>query len=199
MSLVELAPVGAGVLPLGGFRDHLRLGSGFADDGLQDTVLEAYLRAALAAVEARIGKALYTRAFEWKVETWMRLDWQPMPIRPVSAVSLIEVEDAAGLRSSADPAAYRLRPSGERQALCGAGVGPLPPIPVGGFAVVTFEAGYGAAWGDLPAELRQAVMILAAHYYEARAGSVDDAGLPQEVHALVARHRPVRLGGGGGA
>ena len=39
-------------LPVAEFRDHLQLGSGFADDGMQDSVLIAQLRAALAAVQA---------------------------------------------------------------------------------------------------------------------------------------------------
>jgi len=199
MSLVELAPIGVEALPIGGFRDHLRLGSGFADDGLQDAVLEAYLRGALSAVEGLVGKALFTRGFRWEVEGWLRLNWQPMPLRPVTAVNAVEIEDAFGNRAVADPGQYRLRPSGERQALCGVGAGVLPPIPDGGHGIVDFEAGYGAGWGDLPAELRQAVMILAAHYYEARAGQSAHEGIPPEVRALTARHRPVRLGGGGGA
>jgi len=199
MSLVEIAPVGVENLPIGGFRDHLRLGSGFSDDGLQDTVLEAHLHAALSAVEALTGKALFQRAFRWEVTGWMRPDWQPLPIRPVSAIVLLEIEDSAGDVTIATPDTYRLRPSGERQALGSAAYGVLPRIPDAGLARLTLDAGYGPAWGDLPADLRQAVMILAAHYYEARAGQRDDAGIPVEVRSLIARHRPVRMGGGGAA
>lgn len=201
MSLVELATVGSAALPLGGFRDHLRLGSGFTDDSMQDAMLEAHLRAALVAVEALIGKALFQRAFRWDVTAWMRPDWQPMPIRPVTDVSAIEIEDVAGSVTLALDESYRLRPSGERQALSATAYGVLPRIPEGGLARVTFEAGHGPAWGDLPADLRQAVMILAAHYYETRAGAAEAKGngVPAEVTSLVARHRPVRMGGGGGA
>ena len=58
MVLVELTTVPTGALPVTEFATHLHLGTGFADDGSQDAVLEAYLRAAMAAIEARIGKAL---------------------------------------------------------------------------------------------------------------------------------------------
>lgn len=44
-------------------KDHLRLGSGFADDGMQDGLIEGYLRAAMAAIEGRIGKVLLARRF----------------------------------------------------------------------------------------------------------------------------------------
>ncbi len=62
MMLVEQTTVPGAALPVAEFKDHLRLGTGFADDGVQDGVLEAYLRAAMAAIEARTGKILLTRS-----------------------------------------------------------------------------------------------------------------------------------------
>ena len=59
--LTELEPVPTAALPLSALRDHLRLGTGFADDALQDAILEAALRGALGAVEARIGRMLIAR------------------------------------------------------------------------------------------------------------------------------------------
>ena len=77
----------------------------------------------------------------------------------------------------------------------------LPAIPVGGQAVIGFEAGFGAAWGDLPADLAHAVMLLAATYYENRAGGAmtGQGELPAAIAALLQRYRTVRLFGGGGA
>lgn len=65
MLLVEDTTIPTAVLPVADFRDHLRLGTGFADDGLQDAVLERHLRAAMAAIEARTGKILIARDFTW--------------------------------------------------------------------------------------------------------------------------------------
>ena len=65
MMLVEETTVPLSALPVAQFKDRLRLGSGFSDDGLQDSVLESYLRAAIAAIEARTGKILIERAFTW--------------------------------------------------------------------------------------------------------------------------------------
>ena len=53
-------------LPIAEFRAHLRLGTGFAEDSLQDSVLEGFLRAALAAVEGRCGKVLIARVITWR-------------------------------------------------------------------------------------------------------------------------------------
>ncbi|MEY2961928.1 MAG: hypothetical protein RLZ60_1758, partial [Pseudomonadota bacterium] len=70
MMLVEQTTVPLAALPVAEFKGHLRLGSGFADDGLQDGVLVAALRAAIAAIEARTGKILIQRDFSWTVYRW---------------------------------------------------------------------------------------------------------------------------------
>lgn len=56
MMLVEETTVPLSALPVATFKDHMRMGSGFSDDGVQDGVLEGFLRAAVAAIEARTGK-----------------------------------------------------------------------------------------------------------------------------------------------
>ena len=50
MMLTETGVVTAGALPVEAFKDHLRLGTGFADDGFQDALVETYLRASIAAI-----------------------------------------------------------------------------------------------------------------------------------------------------
>ena len=65
MMLVEETTVPVSALPVAQFKDHLRLGSGFSDDGIQDAMLESYLRASMAAIEARPGKILIEREFSW--------------------------------------------------------------------------------------------------------------------------------------
>ncbi len=58
MVLEELTSVDLSDLPMDAFKAHLRLGTGFADESVQDEVLESYIRAAMSAIEARIGKML---------------------------------------------------------------------------------------------------------------------------------------------
>ena len=63
---------------------------------------------------------------------------------------------------------------------------------------VCFTAGYGPAWSDLPPDLAQAVMLLAAHYYEHREATALGAGcMPFGVTSLLNRYRPMRLSVGG--
>ena len=61
--LIEETAVSPAALPLAEFKAHLRLGTGFADDDIQDPVLESFLRAAIAAIEGRTGKMLLERIF----------------------------------------------------------------------------------------------------------------------------------------
>ena len=70
MMLSEVTAVPQAVLPVAEFKDHLRLGTGFADDGSQNALVASYLRAALAAIEGRIGKVLVAREFLWIVNPW---------------------------------------------------------------------------------------------------------------------------------
>ena len=49
MILTEVSAPPAAALPVRAFAEHLKLGTGFADDGSQDAVLELYVRAAMAA------------------------------------------------------------------------------------------------------------------------------------------------------
>ncbi|MBV7410171.1 head-tail connector protein [Maritimibacter sp. DP1N21-5] len=193
MMLVELTEVPDGALPVAEFKDHLRLGTGFDEDDLQDGLLVQQLRAALAAIEGRTGKALFERTFEWSVAAWRDLGQQILPIAPVTGVHALEIEDAQGVDEVIDVTRFRLETDLHRSRIVAAGY-VLPAIPVGGQALVTFSAGMGATWQDLPADIRQAVLYLAGQYYEDRHGqSVQGETLPRVVEALIHRYRDFRL------
>jgi uncharacterized phiE125 gp8 family phage protein len=194
MMLVELTEAPAAALPLARLREQLRLPSGFADDSLQDGLLGGFLRAAIAAVEARTGKALLARSFALTLHDWRWPERQPLPLAPVSEVTAVTLADAQGTTEAAQ--GWRLERDAQRPALVATGA-TLPQIPWGGTATVAFAAGYGAAWDDIPADLGQAVVMLAAHYYEFRHETALGAGcMPFGVTALIERYRPLRLTGG---
>ncbi len=199
MMLVEQTTVPGAALPVAEFKDHLRLGTGFADDGVQDGVLEAYLRAAMAAIEARTGKILVSRAFTWTLTAWRDLASQALPVAPVSAITSLTITDRLGVDELVDPSRYLLEQDMQRPKLVSTAIC-LPAIPVGGTVVIGFDAGFGAAWSDIPADLNHAVMLLAGHFYEHRHDtSTTEGAMPHGVDALIQRYRTVRLFGGGGA
>lgn len=194
MILIEQTQVPDAALPVAEFREHLQLGSGFSDDGLQDAVLVSQLRAALATVEGRTSKALIAREFLLVNSAWRSLSQQVFPVAPVSSIASLTIVDLQGGDTVIDAGAYRLSRDAQAPALVSVGLS-LPTIPVGGSADVVFTAGYGD-WADVPADLRQAVLLLATHYYENRSASVSRAAnLPLGVVSLCRRYTPIRLVG----
>ncbi|MBS0565264.1 MAG: hypothetical protein JSR87_12570 [Proteobacteria bacterium] len=198
MMLTEQTAVPTAALPLQEFKDHLRLGTGFADDGVQDVLAQGYLRAAITAIEGRIGKALIERDFLLTLPDWRDDACQALPVAPVSAIGSVVLRDAAGAATVVAPGAYRLRRDMHRPKLAGAG-GALPPVPTDGSIEILFTAGFGPAWADVPGDLAQAVFLLAAGFHEHRHAVESTATLPYGVLALIERWRTVRVLGGGEA
>lgn len=193
MILIEDSPVALAALPVEKFKAHLRLGTGFSDGDVQDPVLEGFLRAAIGAIEARTGKALIERAFTWTLSAWRDQSGQVMPIAPVTGITGVVMRDAGGDESVVDAGLYRLEESAVRPVLRPVGA-LLPAIPGGGCAVISFTAGMAEEWGGLPADLGQAVLLLAAHYHEYRHETALGGGcMPFGVTSLIERYRSMRL------
>ncbi|MDE4192781.1 head-tail connector protein [Phaeobacter gallaeciensis] len=193
MILTDVAPLPDSALPLEAFKAHLRLGTGFPEDSLQDGVLNGFLRAALSAIEARTGKILITRSFTWEQTRWRNAEAEILPVAPVTSVTEIVMRDSEGGEVIVDPALYRLERDTHHPKLCPQR-GFLPIVAKGGSVRVSFAAGLAPDWGGLPADLAQAVLMLAAHYYEYR----EDTGLhggcmPFGVTSLIERYRAIRL------
>lgn len=193
MMLVEETQVPQAALPVADFKSHLRLGSGFAEDSVQDAVLESFLRAAMAAVEARTGKVLIEREFSWTLSHWRDASGQILPVAPVSAIAEMVLVNRAGDEALIEATAYQLHPNQQRPRICPVS-SLLPTIPAGGTVRVRFLAGYGPDWSDLPADLAQAVMMLSAHYYEYRHETgLSGRCMPFGVTSLLERYRTVRV------
>ncbi|WP_028031386.1 head-tail connector protein [Gemmobacter nectariphilus] len=193
MMLTEVAPVPDGALPVQAMKDHLRLGTGFSDDGMQDALIAGYLRAALAAVEGRIGKALIARRFSLALVRWRDRAAQALPLAPVGQVVSVTLVDGAGATALAG-SRWRLEADMHRPRLVSVGA-LFPEVVEGGRAEVVFDAGFGA-WDAVPADLRQAVLLRAAQYHELRHETAQ-AAMPFGVMALIERWRTVRVLGGG--
>jgi uncharacterized phiE125 gp8 family phage protein len=72
---------------------------------------------------------------------------------------------------------------------------PLPGKAAGGIEIA-FTAGYGAAASDVPAPIRQALLLLVAHWYEHRDPieiGTDATIIPAAVSELLQPYRVRRL------
>ena len=193
MMLIEQTEVPEAALPVGALKEHLRLGTGFSVDQLQDSVLIGFLRAAMAAIEGRISKILITRDFELTLRAWEDPVIQQLPVAPIQFINQVLLVETDGTTTPQADTTWRFEPDSVRPRLVGRSS--LPALPSGGHVQIRFVAGYGAAFTDIPADLRQAVLMLAAHYYEYRdATSLADGCMPFGVTSLISRYRPIRLG-----
>lgn len=200
MMLIEETAPAAEALPVAALRDHLRLGSGFdlAEDAAETAALAGFLCAAIATIEARTGKVLLTRRFQMQLPDWRDRLGQALPLAPVVSVEAIEIDDGQGTVTALGAENWRLIPDSQRPVILPAGA-MLPHVPCAGKVTVTFTAGFGASWAEVPADLAQAVLMLAARYYEDRSFEGSKGAMPFGVSALIERWRAVRtLGGRGG-
>lgn len=190
MILTEHTSVAVAALPIEALKDRLHMGTGFAESDLQDDLLENYLRAALSAIEMRAGRVLLQKQYIWRLTKWRDPCCQVLPVRPVSGVITVKLTDVEGAETTVPATDYRFQPDDISPTL-EAVAGVLPAIPKDGTVEIVFEAGFGAAWADVPRDLAEAVLITAAHFYENRTGMGD--GIPQMALDLIAPYRVLRI------
>ena len=179
MDYQELQPVPVADLPLEALRDHLRMGRGFADDAVQEGVLEEALRGALAAVEGRIGRALIRRGFRVVAAGGdVRL-----PLGPGASVDAVDLVDSEA-RVAAE--GWSLERDGDDLWVRGIG-----GVAKAGRAEVLFTAGFGV-WAEVPRDLAFAAISLAAAFHDHRG---QHAPWPEAARALIGPWRRLRIGG----
>lgn len=152
---------------------HARL-----DDTGDDADLLAKIAAAIDYVEAQTGRALVTRTVRESGQGWPESGRALLAVSPVISVSSVTV-DGQALAASA----YFL--AGDTLVIPG-GVDAASKV------VVEYLAGYGASPASAPADLRQAVLMVAAHWLRSREGVTVEGDqvlteLPHSVTAILAR------------
>ncbi len=158
---------------------HLRL-----DGGAETDLLAALIAGAREVAETLTGRALVTQSWTVSLDGWAdgavgrpaglapaphcaRLALA-LPRPPLISVESVTTFDADGAASLWAPAAYfvdRAAVPGRIVRLRGA-PWPMPGRPLGGIEIA-FTAGYGDA-DAVPAALRQAILLLVAHWFENR-------------------------------
>ncbi len=168
-------------------RAHLRL-----DATSEDGLLTALLTAARASLEAETRRAFMTQSWRLILDEWPGAT-VTLPIAPASAVTAVTINDVDGTRAVA-ASLYQTALQGDAPRLTRVAAWPLPTQRVGGIAI-DFTAGYGGA-AAVPAPLKQAILLLAAHWFENRepvALGERAEVLPLSVAALIAPYRRVHL------
>jgi uncharacterized phiE125 gp8 family phage protein len=187
MPLILVTPPAAEPVSLPEAKTHLRITH--AED---DAYIAKLIAAARRAVEQATGLRLITQSWSLFTDRWPgcpALSLQTAPVQAIDDVITYGEEDTPAV---VDAAHYFLD-SAARPARVVLRDGRTPPR--GGRPAnaleVRFTAGFGAA-GDVPEDLRQAVLLTLAHWFDHR-GEAEGAALPLGALDLLRSHRIVRI------
>ncbi len=170
---------------------HLRL-----DTNDDDALLSAALTAARVHVEAKTRRVLVEQGWRIYLDAWPKQRIVTVPVAPLMSVTGVTVFDPGGDEIAVDPGDYEVDTVSVPGRLFLSS-----PVPVlVGRAVNGIEidvtAGFGPTSIDVPAPLRQAIMMLVAHWYEHRGAVGHDMSLnvtPLGFDALIAPYRILSL------
>jgi uncharacterized phiE125 gp8 family phage protein len=162
---------------------HLKL-DGMEEDGL----LGALIAAARVAVETEIRRVLISQNWRAIVERWPRLG-VVLPVAPARSVEAVRAIDWTGAATVLDAENYEFDAIDFSVRLAA-------PVPGAMRYEIDFTAGFGASGIDVPQPLRQALLLLATHWYEHRSAVVmgeSPSANPEGWRALVAPWRRMAL------
>lgn len=143
---------------------HLRL-----EITADDAYVGGLISAARAAIETRYSRQMVTATYTATFDGFPG-EGEPicLPLSPLRSVTSIEYEDTAGDTQTLDPADYVVVAGREPSAVYPAYATIWPyTLEQAGVVRVTFTAGHGTA-ADVPAFVRQAILLLVGHWYERR-------------------------------
>lgn len=163
------------------------------DDDAEDGLIETLIGAARLHVEGITGKALMAQSWRIVLDRWPEERWLRLPMTPLMEVTAIAAIDGNGASHDIGVGAFVV--DGERL-LVPDHVPGMPRLQARQGIEIDYVAGFGEAPEDVPADLRQAMLGLVAHWHEHRdavitAGS--GAVVPSGFDRLVAAHKRVRL------
>ena len=141
---------------------HLRL-----DTDAEDDQLARLIQSARVHVEAFTGLALIAQVWTWTLGRWPPGPLA-LPLNPVAAIDRVRSATAAGVFTALDASALWLDADPVRPRLVPAGPLPAPSVSTDGIEIV-FTAGFGPLPKDVPAPIRQALLLIVADWFDNRA------------------------------
>jgi len=166
------------------------------DGADEDALLATLITAARLHLESVTGRALLTQSWRLVLDAWPAGGEVRLPVAPLSALTEIRAFDEDGDGHTLALEQFLVAPGDEPVRL-------LLPATVAGMPVlrqrfgieIDYVAGFGAA-ADVPQELKQALLVLVAHWFEHRDAVViagSGAVIPFGFDRLIAPWREVRL------
>lgn len=192
MAVVRTSAPAVPPVTLGDAKAHLRVGG--TDE---DTLIASLIGTAAAHIERGFGLALITQGVKVIRDAWPATWLVELPVSPAQEVASVTTFDANGASAIFDPVNYFTDTASlpPRLVLHGAAPWPKPGRRANGIEIA-LTAGFGNAPADVPEPVRQAVLLLVAHWFEQREPVVledEPFEVPATVAALLAPYRIARL------
>lgn len=170
---------------------HLRV-----DGTAEDTLIASLILTSRLHLETALGLALVTQSWRMLLDRWPSTKELELPLRPLQSLDEVRVISAAGDPTIIATDGYYADVASVPARLVRTGaIWPQPGQAANGIEI-DFTAGYGDAANDVPAPIRQALLLLVAHWYEHRdpieVGAADTV-IPAVVSDLLASYRIPRL------
>lgn len=153
----------------------------------EDALIGAFIVAARAHVEALTRRVLVEQGWRVVLDDWPAGGTVDLPVAPLLSLDAVTLYDAEGAPTSLPPTAYVVDALGVPPRLVlREAARPRPGALVNGVEI-ELTAGYGASPVAVPQPLREAILILVAHWHADRDGIASPDGvMPLGVASLVA-------------
>lgn len=190
MSLVLLAAPAVEPVTLAEAKAHLRI-----DGTAEDAFISSLIVTSRLHIEAALGLALITQSWAWTIDAWPKHASVELPMRPVQSIESVKIKAAGGAIMTLEDWRYVLDGSSALSRLLPTATRFPEPGAIAQGIEIRFTAGFGAAASATPAAIRQALLLLIAHWFENREPMSTDTPkrIPDTVSELLAPYRVVRL------
>ncbi|KKC39940.1 hypothetical protein WH87_06760 [Devosia epidermidihirudinis] len=163
------------------------------DDTAEDGLIATLIGAARLHIEGVTGRALLAESWRVVLDGWPDNRVIKLPVTPFISVTQISAFDEAGAVHEVPLAQFMSEPD---RLVLPASIAGTPLLRAQMGIEIDYVAGFGTEPSDVPADIRQALLVLVAYWHEHRdavivAGS--GAVVPSGFDRLVSRHRQVRL------
>ncbi len=186
MALTQTAAPAVEPLTLAEVKAALRI-----DHDAEDAFLTSLIVTSRLHVETALDLALITQS--WTLSVTPPADGRvALPVWPVREINAVRWQFANEAQPSVPVSAWTRETKQRPVVVC---LETAPPSS-DAHVEIDFEAGFGAAPGDVPEPIRHTLKLLVAHWYENREPAAigsSAARIPDTVSALLAPYRQVQL------
>ncbi|MFD1252744.1 Phage gp6-like head-tail connector protein [Devosia equisanguinis] len=163
------------------------------DDAAEDGLITTLIGAARLHIEGITGRALLAQSWRVVLDDWPETGVVKLPVAPLIAITAIAAVDDNGASHDIGLAQFSSEPD---RLIVPRVVTGMPGLQARGGIEIDYVAGFGTEPEDVPADLRQALLGLVAHWHAHRdavivAGS--GAVVPSGFDRLVSRYKRARL------